>query len=84
MHQLNNSFSPFTQDNIIKALKQSKSSTATGPDGLSMLHLKNLGPSGIQYFTDICNLSVNHAEIPDIWKKAIITHLLKAGSRLNW
>ena len=78
-HQLDHSFSPFTSANTTEAIKQSKNSTATGPDNLSILHLKNLGPSGTQYLTDICNLSISQAEIPDIWKKAIIIPLLKAG-----
>ena len=83
VHQLDHTFSPFTQDGVIKAIRQSKSSTATGPDNLSILHLKNMGPSGIQYLTDICNLSINRAEIPDLWKKATIIPLLKAGKQAD-
>ena len=78
-HHLDHSLSPFTPANTTEAIRVSKNSTATGPDNLSILHLKHLGPSGTQYLTDIFNLSLNHAEIPDIWKKATIIPLLKPG-----
>ena len=44
-----------------------------------MLHLKHLGPSGIAYLKIIFNLSISKAELPDIWKKALIIAILKAG-----
>jgi hypothetical protein len=48
-HLLDHSFTPFTPPMIEKALNKSKSSTATGPDGLTSLHLKHLGPAAISY-----------------------------------
>ena len=42
-----------------------------------MLHLKQLGPKGIQYLTDIFNISLNKSTIPSIWKTSLIIPLLK-------
>ena len=50
-----------------------------GPDGISTLHLKHLGPSGISYLTEIFNLSVSTSQIPQIWKSSIIIPLLKTA-----
>ena len=61
------------------AIKKSKNSKAIGPDGLSPIMLKHLGPKGIKYLTDIYNMSVNTAIIPSIWKTGRIIPLLKPG-----
>ena len=57
----------------------SGNSTAHGPDHLKILHLKHLGPTGISYLYSLFNLSLASADIPSIWKQAIIIALLKAG-----
>ena len=57
----------------------SGNSTAHGPDHLNILHLKHLGPTGISYLCSLFNLSLVSADIPSIWKQAIIIALLKAG-----
>ena len=44
-----------------------------------MLHLKQLGPPGIQYLTKLFNLSIQSADIPSIWKQAKIIHIPKVG-----
>jgi hypothetical protein len=54
-------------------------STARGPDGLTTLHLKFLGPIGIAYLTTLYNLSLAHTKIPAIWKKAVIIPIPKPG-----
>ena len=46
---------------------------------LTILHLKHLGPTGISYLCSLFNLSLASADIPSIWKQAIIIALLKAG-----
>ena len=61
------------------AIKASKNSPAAGPNGLTMLHLKHLGPLGIRYATHLFNLSVKAADIPAIWKSANVIPVLKPG-----
>jgi len=50
-----------------------------GPDNISKLHLKHLGPTGINYLTNMLNLSIASSEIPSIWKTSKIIPSLKAG-----
>ena len=57
-HNLDHSYTPFTAANTAAVIHQCKNSTATGPDGLTILHLKKLGPTGIQYLSHIFNLSL--------------------------
>jgi hypothetical protein len=78
-HPLDFNFSPFTPALTEEAIHKSSSSTATGPDGLTLLHLKHLGPAGIGYLTDLFNLSVRDSVVPDVWKKALILPVLKPG-----
>ena len=61
------------------AIKKAKASKAIGPDGISNLHLKNIGPIGISYLTKLFDLSMEQAKIPMIWKKSTIIPLLKPG-----
>jgi hypothetical protein len=78
-HKLDSSFKPFTtlatRDDIMAA----KSSSATGPDGFTSIHLKHLGPRAIDYITKLFNLSVGGAVLPAIWKAAVIVPILKPG-----
>ena len=67
----------FTPELTKKAIKDCKASKAAGPDNISNLHLKHLGPSGIEYLTKIFNLSMATSIIPDIWKSSVIIPLLK-------
>jgi hypothetical protein len=61
------------------AINQSSNSNATGPDGLTSLHLKHLGPAGISYLTHLFNMSVRDAVVPTICKTALILPILKPG-----
>ena len=72
-----------TTDQVIKAIKKAKNSKATGPDGISMIHMKHLGPKAIQLLTDTFNLSLKKSQIPAIWKSSIIIPLLKPGKPAN-
>ena len=76
---LDRSYIPFSENDTIAAIKASKNSTAAGPTGSTMLHLKHLGPLGIRYLTHLNNLSVQNADIPSIWKSALIVPILKPG-----
>ena len=70
---------PFTDAAVQKAIHLSKNSTAPSADGLTIHQLKHLGPRGIQYLTALFNLSHQHANLPAIWKHAIILPILKPG-----
>jgi hypothetical protein len=50
-----------------------------GPDGLSAVHLKHLGSQGLTFLTKLFNLSVAGADLPAIWKSAVIIPILKPG-----
>ena len=45
----------FTTDLVRRAIKSCRNSKAFGPDKLSILHLKNLGPRAIEYITALFN-----------------------------
>ena len=59
------------------ALKSTKNTNSTGPDGLNIRHLKHLGPKGLHYLTKILNLSLNKNIIPQFWKLAKIIPIPK-------
>jgi hypothetical protein len=69
----------FSPAQVQEAINKSKSSKAIGPDDISPIMLKNLGPHGIRFLTSIYNKSINETTIPDIWKTAKIIPLLKPG-----
>ena len=76
-HKLDNSFEPFSNSEVSEAIKNSRNSTATGPDNLTILHLKHLGPHGLSFLRRLFNLSVSRADFPAIWKQARIIPILK-------
>ena len=80
-HPINHTLSIFTTERVVKAIKQSSNSIAAGPDGLTMLHLKHLGPRGLDFLTHIFNLSLQSADIPSIWKRATLIPIPKAGKQ---
>jgi hypothetical protein len=44
-----------------------------------MLHLKYLGPKGLDYLTELFNILVANDDIPSIWKKANVIPIPKPG-----
>ena len=78
-HKLDPHFTPFTPNQVVATIRLCRNSTATGPDGITILHLKHLGPSGISFLTEIFNQSISSATIPALWKHAIIIPILKPG-----
>ena len=60
----------FMSDDTLAAIRSAKNSSATGPDGLTVLHLKHLGPKGVLYLTDLFNLSVKCADLPAVYHSA--------------
>jgi hypothetical protein len=79
VHRLDRLFRPFTDALTKKAIENLSNTSAAGRDGLLMLHLKHLGAKGISYLTLLFNLSVANADIPAMWKMAIIIHIPKPG-----
>ena len=73
----------FTTAQTALAIKRAKNSKAMGPDDLSPIMLKNLGPHGIKFLTIIFNKSLRTTIIPSIWKTAKIIPLLKPGKPAN-
>ena len=69
----------FTPEEVSNAIKISKASRALGPDNISMLYLKHLGPAAISHLTHIYNLSLASCIIPAKWKTSTIIPLLKPG-----
>ena len=69
----------FTPAQTAEVIRKAKASKALGPDNLSPIMLKNIGPLGIQYLTNIINMCIKTSHIPAVWKKAKIIPLLKPG-----
>ena len=78
-HKLNHNASPFTPDQVRRALEDSGNSTALSPDKLTVHQLKHMGPIGVRYLCRVFNLSYAHGRIPEIWKHANVIPLLKPG-----
>jgi hypothetical protein len=78
-HPIDHEYVPFTAAMTTDALAKFSNSTATGPDGLTLLHLKNLGQSGVKYLTEVFNLSVRDVVVPAIWKTTLIIPVPKPG-----
>ena len=78
-HKLDTNFKPFNPISTGEAIKCASNSSAAGPDGITNLHLKHLGLLGVAYLTCLFNLSVCRADIPAIWKSAVIIPILKPG-----
>ncbi len=69
----------FTPAQTLAAIKKSKNSKALGPDGLSPIMLKHIGPNAIEFLTNIFNKCLELSIIPNIWKTGKIIPLLKPG-----
>jgi hypothetical protein len=82
-HQIDPTFSPFTEALTKQAIEKLSSSTAKRSDGLNSLQLKFLGPRGIAFLTKLYNLSLARAEIPAVWKRANIVPIPKPGKPAN-
>ena len=68
-----------TAQQVQAAIKKSKSSKALGPDHISPIMLKHLGPVAQNYLANLYTHAVNQAIIPPLWKVGRIIPLLKPG-----
>ena len=71
--------SSFTMSELNKALRKMNKKSAPGSDDIPPSFLVALGPKAKQILLDIFNQSFNNADIPQLWRNAIIIPLLKAG-----
>lgn len=84
IHQLNvNTDISFSAEQLTMALKSTKNSKALGPDGISPMMLKHLGPLGITFLTRLMNLSLLKQEIPGVWKIGRVIPLLKPNKPVD-
>ena len=73
----------FTVDETAKVIQTAPASKAFGPDGITAIHLKHLGPQALTYLTELFNCSLRQCIIPDIWKTSTIVPLPKPGKDLT-
>jgi hypothetical protein len=69
----------FSVDEVANAIKACRNSKAFGPDEMTPIHLKHLGPAGIAYLTQLFNISIKNCRFPQIWKSSRVIPLLKPG-----
>jgi hypothetical protein len=72
-----------TAQETIIAIKNTKNSYTTGPDNISIHHLKHLGINAIELLTHIYNLAINTNIIPKFWKIAKTIPILKPNKDKN-
>ena len=70
---------PFSMSELKAAIRRVKRRGGPGADDIPPSFLKELGPKALTELLDIFNLSFNHADIPQLWRHAVIIPLLKAG-----
>ena len=78
--------SPFSEEELLRALGQMKGRAAGGEDGVAPRFLKNLGPVGRSCLLECLNASWETGYCPQSWRSALIVPLPKAGkpaSRLD-
>ena len=73
----------FTVDELLKALKDTKNTSAPSLDGISYRALKRSPPAVHRSLTRLYNYIWLTGEMPDEWQKSFITPLFKAGDPLN-
>ena len=73
----------FTTEAVATAIAGFKSSPAVGPDGLSIILLKHLGPLGLAFLATMLSQSVRTATLPVAWQQANIVPLPKKGKDLS-
>lgn len=73
----------FDPSEVAAAIDSFSNSKAAGPDGLNILHLKHLGPRGLDFLTGLLNLSLATASIPRLWRKSVIIPLPKVQKPIS-
>ena len=76
-----------SQEEVLDLLSSYKLETATRPDGVSSRMLRETARSISPILTELFNLSLKNAKVPDQWKISNITPIFKSGdpsSALNY
>ena len=53
------SYRPFDERGVAAAIMKARSSTAQGPDGVTMLHLRHLSPHGLAFLPKILSVTLD-------------------------
>ena len=69
----------YTITDLLGVVTKLKLSPAMGPDGLTNLHLRHLGPTALNWLLRIFNNSIDTGCIPTAWKGANIIPIPKMG-----
>ena len=70
-----------SENGVIKLLKNLKSFTASGPDGIPTMLLKRAAVEIAPAVTLLFQASISQGKVPSQWKKAQVVPLFKKGSR---
>ena len=70
-----------TEEILLKHLKSLRVDKAAGPDDVHPYILKNLADTLVKPLTLLFNLSLSEKNLPEIWRKGIITALFKKGAK---
>jgi hypothetical protein len=71
----------FTEEEIVKVMKNIKPSFATGPDGINAFFMKKVSNSIAPVLRNIFNLSMETGVVPALWRKALIVPVPKSRKR---
>ena len=70
-----------SQSKVAKALRKMKKKKSAGIDGLSQESLVMGSDVLVNPLTSIVNSSISNGEFPAAWKEALVTPVLKKGTR---
>ena len=68
-----------SQSEVLELLSSYKLKTASGPDGVSSRMLHETARTISPVLTDLFNLSLKQAKVPDSWKISNVTPIFKSG-----
>ena len=66
---------------VTKLLRNLKSHTATGPDGIPIWLLKEAAAEIAPAVTHLFQASLNQGKVPLLWKEALVVPVFKKGNR---
>lgn len=69
------------KDTIFELLEKIDPNKGPGPDGLNPIFIKNCAPSLSEPLYILFNKSLRDGIFPDLWKQALVTPVLKNGSK---
>ena len=65
------------------AISNSTNNNSTGPYGINIIHLKQLGLLTIRYLTNMYNITLNTSTLPHLWKRATVFPISKPNKDHN-